>query len=568
VGFVSQVEFAADDGATGRRLVTKAIAVAALLAALLPGAQAAAATATPALAGTGFTTDAAGLTAVIVRATADHVAQARSAVETAGGTIGADLSIVNGFAATIPASALAALQQANSIASVTPDFEATSQSADYDPYTDAGSSVGLSYDTGYIQYWNNGYTGSDVGVALIDSGVTPVPSLAAPGKVIYGPDFTPTGYFSQQRGLDGYGHGTFMAGLIAGRNPAARAPYINSGPFVGVAPDAHIVSVKVADYSGATTESAVIAGIGWAVQHRDDPGLNIKVMNLSFGVRDGLPYTADPLDAAAEAAWKAGITVVAAAGNDGRVGLMAPANDPYVIAVGAVDGGDTISVSDDKVASFSDLGDGSRDPDFAALGTHIVSLRDPGSYVDHLYGTGPGSVNGELMRGSGTSESAAITSGAVALLLSQRPDLTPDQVKATLKAAAMPLPNLTQTNAGAGALNMAWAFDMPTVDDAQTWPSAASWISPRGGVGAGAHASSTPAGSVWTGSRWSAINWSGRKWLGSVWTGSMWTGSMWTGSMWTGSMWTGSMWTGSVWAGSVWAGSVWADSEWQTDGWS
>src|SRR5664279_2686008 len=168
--------------------------------------------------------------------------------------------------------------------------------------------------------------------------------------------------------------------------------YANSGYFLGVAPDAHIVSVKVADAAGATVQSAVIAGIQWVVQHRNDSGLNIKVLNLSLGVRDGLPYTRDPLDVAAEAAWKSGITVVTASGNDGKIGMTAPANDPYVIAVAAVDTGASQSPSDDIAAGFSDQGDGTRNPDFATLGTHVVGLRVPGSAIDNQYGNGPGNI--------------------------------------------------------------------------------------------------------------------------------------------------------------------------------
>ena len=254
VGTIARRSF----GTIARRSFGAAAVAVAIAGALLPVAGANASVA-PRPAVVGFTTapgSTSGSASAIVRTTDGNVARARTAVLAAGGTVGADLPIVNGFAATLPVSALSELSRVDGIASITPDYEATTQSSSYNPYTDAGSSVGLSYDTGYIQYWNNGYTGAGIGVALIDSGVTPVPSLAASGKVLYGPDFTPTGYFSQQRGLDGLGHGTFMAGIIAGRNPAASAPYINNAAFVGVAPDAHVVSVKVGDYTGATTESA------------------------------------------------------------------------------------------------------------------------------------------------------------------------------------------------------------------------------------------------------------------------------------------------------------------------
>jgi serine protease AprX len=500
----------------------------------------------------------------IVQAKPGDAAKAKLDVGRLGGRVGIDLSIINGFTATLTGAAATALQSGGDVRIVTPDAATSVESSTYDPNTDAGSTVGLSSDIGYAAYWNQNLSGQGVGVALIDSGVAPVPALAASGKVIYGPDFTPTGYFPQVRGLDAFGHGTFMAGLIAGRQPGATAPYYaNSGYFLGVAPDAHIVSVKVADAFGDTMQSAVIAGIQWVVQHRNDAGLNIKVLNLSLGVRDGLPYTLDPLDAAAEAAWKSGITVVAAAGNDGLVGMTAPANDPYVIAVAAVDTGSTLSVSDDVVASFSNVGDGVRNPDFATLGTHIVSLRDPGSTIDQHYGKSPSAVSASLMRGSGTSESAAITSGSAALLIGQRPGITPDQVKATLAVHSMWLQNLTQTDAGGGELNMGWVLNAATeMHKTQKW--ARAWISPLPLPSdvLNAPASSTPAGATWTGATWT-----GATWTGATWTGPTWTGTGWSGATWTGATWTGATWTGATWTGATWTGATWTDDNWTTQSW-
>ncbi|MGH8889499.1 MAG: S8 family serine peptidase, partial [Acidothermaceae bacterium] len=480
--------------------------------------------------------------AYIVQATAGQVAQAKADAIALGGRIGVDLPIINGFGVTLPGSALAALAGSSDVREVSPDATGSVQGSSYYPYTDAGSTVGLSSDIGYNAYWNQGLSGQGVGVALIDSGIAPVPALAASGKVFYGPDFTPTGYFSAVRGLDTFGHGTFMAGLIAGRDPGATAPYYaNSGYFLGAAPDAHIVSVKVADASGETTESAVIAAIQWVVQHRNDSGLNIKVLNLSLGIRDNMPYTHDPLDAAAEAAWKSGITVVAAAGNDGKHGMTAPANDPYVIAVGAVDTGSTISVSDDLVASFSNVGDGVRNPDFGTLGTHIVSLRVPGSAIDRQYASGS-AVSPSLMRGSGTSEAAAITSGSAALLIGQRPGITPDQVKATMAVHSMWLPNLSGNNLGAGELNMAWTLNAATEYRTQSWPSASGAPGAISSVQS-AQASTTPSGATWTGATWTARSWAGATWTGATWTGATWTGATWTGATWTGATWTGATWT-------------------------
>ena len=158
----------------------------------------------------------------IVQATDGHVSSARADAVALGGDIGADLPIVNGFTATLTASAADALSHDAGVRVVSPDYAGSTQSSTYYPYTDPGSPVGLAYSVGYGAYWNAGQAGQGVGVALVDSGVAPVPALSSYGKVFYGPDFTPTGYFTQVRGLDTFGHGTFMAGLIAGRDPGAR----------------------------------------------------------------------------------------------------------------------------------------------------------------------------------------------------------------------------------------------------------------------------------------------------------------------------------------------------------
>ena len=195
--------------------------------------------------------------------------------------------------------------------------------------------------TGAQAWWAAGYTGKGVDVALIDSGVAPVEGLDAPGKVINGPDLSLESQAPNLANLDTFGHGTFMAGLIAADAPD-RA---DAGPdhYRGMAPDARIVSVKVATADGGTDVSQVIAAIDWVVQHRNDNGMNIRVLNLSYGTNSSQWYGVDPLAFAVEQAWDAGIVVVAAAGNSGYQGkgsspaLANPAFDKRIIAVGASD---------------------------------------------------------------------------------------------------------------------------------------------------------------------------------------------------------------------------------------
>ena len=422
---------------------------------------------------------------VIVQALPGDVVKAQHAVTAAGGTLGLPLQIINGFAATVPAGT--SFGHGDGVLSLSPDRDM--HLANYDANTDAGASVPVQSQLGTNTFYQNGYYGSGVGVALIDSGVVPEDGLR--NNVRYGPDFTAQVNDPTLKFLDTFGHGTFMAGLISGRTGAASRPYNNPANFTGVAPEATLVSIKVADDQGNTQESAVVAGVDWAAQHKTDTGLNIRVINLSVGMPD-TGYQNDPLAAAVERAWTYGITVVSSVGNDGTAGVTLPAADPYVIAVGAVDNNYTSSVGDDAVASFSNSGNGSRNPDLVAPGTHEVSLRAVGSNIDVQFAT-TGAVTPTLFRGSGTSQASAITAGAAALLISQRPNITPDQVKALLMGTARPVGGTAANKAGAGALNLSAAFNAQTPN-----PAPASFPHANGfGAFANAMWGGSWAGNVW-----------------------------------------------------------------------
>src|SRR5579884_1021403 len=160
---------------------------------------------------------------------------------------------------------------------------------------------------GASSLYSKGINGAGIGVALIDSGVVPVQGLTGTGKVVNGPDLSFESQQSSTAYLDSFGHGTHMAGIIAGDDGA-------TGTFEGVAPGAHLVSVRVASHDGATDVSQVVAAIDWVVQHRNDPGLNIRVLNLSYGTESLQAYQVDPLAFAVENAWKHGIVTVVAGG--------------------------------------------------------------------------------------------------------------------------------------------------------------------------------------------------------------------------------------------------------------
>lgn len=427
--------------------------------------------------------------------------------------------------------------------------------------------------------WEDGFTGDGINVALIDTGFAPVPALLDSGKIIGAVDLSAESGIDGATYVDTFGHGTHMAGIIAGRSPGANADDADEHPewFMGVAPDAGIVSVKVGDNTGGADISQVIAGVDWAIDHAAEYG--IRVINLSYASGSLLPYDTDPLTYTLERAWKAGIVVVVAAGNDGRDShvLSSPAVDPYVIAVGAVD---AKSDSKFRVPAWASSGDGERNPDVAAPGAHIDSLRAPLSRVDTEHPEGY--VSNELFRGSGSSQAAAVVTGAVALLLDARPEMSPDQVKAALKATTVNAQPRNPIYSGAGVIQVDDAAHVrlprnvtqkfPTSDGSGLLEAARGPVHMviDGEVLAG---EKTVLGNEWDGVRWTGVRWTngtwdGVRWTGGTWMGVRWTNAQWTGVRWTGVRWTGVRWTDINWNGVRWTGVRWTGVRWTADAWS
>jgi serine protease AprX len=362
------------------------------------------------------------------------------------------------------------------------------------------STMGALQDMGASVYYHNNDFGQGIDVAVIDTGVSPVQGLNST-NLITGPDFSFESQNPHLAHFDTNGHGTFMASLIAGRD--ATLPMDPTDPslwsnFTGVAPYARVVSVKVADSQGAVDVTQVIAAIDWVTAHAHDHGLNIRVLNLSIGFPVIDKWTQDALSYAVDQAWrKANIVVVAAAGNSGPGqmktygGTTNPGYNNEIISVGAYDTNGTPKYDangvltsktyyqDDKPAPYSS-GSNSfnpREPDFVAPGEHLIGLHVPGSNADlEMYDTcmypdpnspppttpwatpvfGP---SDRFVHGSGTSEAAALTSGAVALMLSKNPTLTPDQVKQMLRTTAIPF-GAGGALSGQGEINLVGTYAM------------------------------------------------------------------------------------------------------------
>jgi subtilisin family serine protease len=586
-------------GGTGRTWAALAVTLAVLAAAVVtPGAAATRAKAV---------TDR--LVHVIVTGAPGAASTASQVVQSAGGHVLHALPIVHGFDAVIPASAIGQVAAANGVRSVTPDVGVHLNSAalpdpttwpgaaPYSPKAYPGSLYNVAREINADNMWSDGYTGKGVGVALIDSGVAPVPNIAA--NLVNGPDLSLDATGGPNDGIDAFGHGTHMAGIIAGHEPGVRtsdgqAADVSANHFLGIAPDAKVISVKVATADGSVDVSQVIAGIDWVVQHRNDPGMNIRVLNLSFGTDGVQDYMLDPLTYAAEVAWRAGIVVVVAAGNNGidHPQLNNPAYDPYVIAVGAQDQNGTTDPGNDVIADFSSRGNTQRRPDLVTPGRSIVSLRDPGSVLDGAFPTAQ--VGDDQFKGSGTSQSAAVLSGAIALMLQRNPKFTPDQVKAALKGSGRTLKTSSGQTLDQGMktidIDQASHTGLSSLLGSLLGSSSKQNFTPANGLGSidaargSYHLVDTDSGAVlqgemdvtgaaWDPQTWSATalagrTWSGNTWMGRTWTGSTWSGRTWSGRTWSGDAYNGRTWTGRTWSGGDWAGRTWSGRTWSGRTWS
>ena len=506
---------------------------------------------------------------------------AAEAVRRLGGTVGKPLHIVDGVSATVPAGKLVELSRDPAVGAVTADRRMKFEEFSYDDTTVASN---FTKSTGATASWARGNLGAGVGVAVLDTGVSSMNDFS--GRLVHGPDLSGEGST-----VDNYGHGTVMAGAIAGSG--ADSASNAGGAYTGVAPKAHIVAVKVAGRNGVADVSTMLQAMHWVSAYKDQ--FNIRVMNLSWGTQSTQDPTVDPLNYAVQRLWKQGIVVVVAAGNSGPSSgtITKPADDPMVITVGAYDDKGSVDAGDDNIPSWTSRGptkQGLSKPDLVSPGRTIVTAR---SYGSHVEANNPKAlVSPSYIKGSGSSQAAAVTSGLAALLIAARPELTPDQVKRLMTSTSVPISGKTASDQGAGRVNLAAASAAdpgPAVWQTSTATGLGSLDASRGGyyvttkcpgslvetvvkgeidIRCEPWSGSTWTGSTWTGTSWTGSTWTGSTWTGSTWTGSTWTGSTWTGSTWTGGTWTGSTWTGTSWTGSTWTGSTWTGSTWTGSTWT
>jgi serine protease AprX len=476
-----------------------------------------------------------------------------------GGTVTHELPLVGGFSATLPGDRVPTLGGDPSIGGIWADARirmASAPTSQYDTW-DPNLAWRKAIRLGQVDVKGGGVT-----VALLDTGVSRVDDLG--DRVDARIDFTPNG-----AGGDGYGHGTHLAGVIAGNGSAS------SGKWRGVAPGAHLVSIKVAGRDGSTDVSVVIAALQWIVTHRD--AYNIRVLNLAFGTDGDQPYALDPLDAAVERVWSAGITVVVSAGNRGSAAgtINKPGDDPYVITVGAADLNGTSDRSDDEVAPFSSRGptqDGFEKPDLVAPGITIVSTRSVGSTIDQEHPDAV--VDDTYFKGTGTSQAAAIVSGVAALMYDVNPSLKPNQVKGMLLDTAF---RTTAYRVGGGAGLVDAEGAVLAADGAVGNPNAGldhavgdgSLERSRGNVHVMADLDGDGSvelvqgevdvlGQAWDSNSWSSNSWSSDSWSSNSWSSLIAENDGWSSNSWSSNSWSGMCWNSNSWSSNSWSSVAWS----------
>ncbi|MGA9350190.1 MAG: S8 family peptidase [Anaerolineae bacterium] len=442
-----------------------------------------------------------------------------------GGVVTKDLYIINAFAVELPAKAVPELARAAGVRWVSLDAAVVSSG---EPVKDADrklSPPNYYLDTlGVRRVWDMGLQGQGITVVVIDSGISTDQdfsdtdnsfvreSSGSATRLRIQLSFNPNSTIVD----DVYGHGTWVAGIIGGNGADSR------GAYAGIAPKVNLISLKISDENGMAYESDTVDAMQWVLQNKDK--YNIRVVNLSINSTVKQSYHTSPMDAAAEILWFNRIVVVASAGNKGPDGGYntidaAPANDPFIITVGASDEHGTADRSDDTVAPFSAYGrtmDGFLKPDIVAPGRDIISVLAVTSSWDVEH---PDRVvlDGEYFRLSGTSASAPMVAGAAALLLQDEPDLTPDQVKYRLMhtGSAMTIDcadakdyldvylnvytavtgtTSESANTGIEASQLLWTGDDPVNWDSVNWDSV-NWDSVN-----------------WDSVNWDSVNWDSVNW--------------------------------------------------------
>jgi len=433
-----------------------------------------------------------------------------------GGKVTQDLSIINAFSAEMTAGAALEIARSSEVHWVSLDAAMVSTGCtkciDTSKLTNAYVRA-----IGADKIWNASpyLQGNGIGVAVVDSGVNQNGDLYTSAGINRQVADVRFNHDYNQTATDGYGHGTHVASIVGGDGSES------GGQYIGVAPMVNIINVKVSNDDGSAMMADVVAGLQWVLNNKNT--YNIRVVNLSLNSAVAESYNTSPLDAAVEILWFNKIVVVVSAGNQGSGAIYPPANDPFVITVGATDDKGTNSISDDVMASFSAFGqtsDGVKKPDLVAPGTNIVARLV--NQTMGLAGAHPSNkVGSQYFRMSGTSMAAPMVSAAVAILLQDEPNLTPDQVKYRLTATAnKSWASYSSTKSGAGYLDVYAAVNGTSTQSANTGLKASNLLS----------TGSTPI--TWNSVGWNSVGWNSVGWNSVGWNSVGWNSVGWNSDYW------------------------------------
>ncbi len=443
---------------------------------------------------------------------------------------------IDGLHATLTGSQILRLARRGSVAAILPNETVRS------------SSVALPVSNGQKWAWSTGvpvdWTTPALGlsaptIAIVDSGIDATrPDVA--GRVLGQVNLAS---LTPNSPGDGYGHGTFVAGIAAGA----------ADGFAGVAPAANLLALDVMDDAGEATVSDVVSACDWILANKD--AYNIRVANFSLHGANRASVFFDPLDQAVEKLWLSGVVVVAASGNYGVDGQpaevsFAPGNDPFVITVGAADVLNTIGTGDDVAAPWSAWGhtaDGFAKPELSAPGRYMIG---PVPTSSGLAAARPERVvSANYMQLSGTSFAAPVVSGAAALLLAQHPAWTPDQVKGALMLSADPTPSATVGSLGVGEVDVAAARKV-------TDP-------PNGNAALAPFLTADTNGApVFDTAAWQSTASTDAAWASAAWSSAAWASAAWSDAAWASAAWASAAWASAAWADAAWADAAWADAAW------
>jgi serine protease AprX len=466
----------------------------------------------------------------------------KDAVRSHGGQVRHELNTANIVAADVPASRLDELARDASVVHIAFDAPMVRQSTtEAVPLTASRLLTAYPSVVGAPTAWAYRLRGSGVGVAVLDSGIntsqtdflgtTFLKGAEIPGGNNRVVKSVAIALENQGSAQDDNGHGTWVAGIIGGRGWNSLTTSTDDNQYVGVAPDVNLINVKVSDRNGMSQTSDVIAGLEWVVANKAT--YNIQVANLSLLSSTPESYTTSLLDAAVELAWLQGVTVVVSSGNTGpNTMLYPPANDPFVIVVGATDDKGTVATSDDELAWFSSYGttqDGFVKPDVVAPGRHIVStLASTSAPLAQLF---PNNVVGQnYIRLSGTSAAAPVVSGVIADLAQLASlfnvTLTPDQYKWLLEHTAQAVPGAGTGVGYPNVLNAGmYMYSYPT-----SVARANEGVTPNSYLLAAFQAAN--GGTTWDNVSWNNVSWNNVSWDNVSWNNVSWNNVSWNNVAW------------------------------------